>query len=110
MSGDIEIGELRTRLTLEAPSRTGDDGGGATVTWTTIAEVWARVRPTSGGETFDLDRVAGKVSHEIIIRHRAGVAPQMRFRAGTRVFDIRAAFDPDGRRRWTRCLTEERDL
>jgi head-tail adaptor len=34
----------------------------------------------------------------------------MRFRAGTRVFDIRAAFDPDQRRRWIKCLAEERDL
>ena len=29
MSADTPIGDLRTRLTLEAPSRTGDGGGGA---------------------------------------------------------------------------------
>lgn len=110
MSGDIHIGELRTRLTLEAPSRTGDGGGGAAVTWTNICELWARVRPFSGSESFALDRTAGTVGHEIVVRHRDGITPQMRFRSGTRVFDIRAVFDPDGRRRWTRCLAEERDL
>jgi len=110
VSGDIHIGELRTRLTLEAPSRTGDGGGGAAVTWTNICELWARVRPLSGGESFALDRTAGTVGHEIVVRHRDGITPQMRFRSGTRVFDIRAVFDPDGRRRWTRCLAEERDL
>lgn len=110
MSGDSHIGALRTRLTLEAPSRTGDGGGGAAVTWTSICELWARVRPFSGGESFALDRTAGTVGHEIVVRHRDGITPQMRFRSGTRVFDIRAVFDPDGRRRWTRCLAEERDL
>jgi SPP1 family predicted phage head-tail adaptor len=110
MSAATPIGELRTRLTLEAPSRTGDGGGGAAVTWSTVAEVWAAVRPTAAGESFDLGRVAGKITHEIVIRHRGGVVPEMRFRAGTRVFDIRAAFDPDARRRWIKCLAEERDL
>ena len=109
MSGDIHIGELRTRLMLEAPERAGDDGGGAAVTWTTVCELWARVRAVSGGESFALDRTAGTIGHEIVIRHRAGITPQMRFRSADRVFDIRAAFDPDGQRRWTRCLAEERD-
>ncbi|MEI9900809.1 MAG: phage head closure protein [Hyphomicrobium sp.] len=54
--------------------------------------------------------MSGKVSHEIIIRYRDDVTPQMRFKAGARLFDIAAAFDPDQRRRWLRCLAEERDL
>lgn len=110
MSGGIHIGELRTRLVLETPARSGDGGGGSAVTWSTLAEVWARVTASGGGEAFSLDRVSGKVSHEIVVRYRDGVTPAMRFRMGSRVFDIRAAFDPDGRRRWLRCLAEERDL
>ena len=74
------------------------------------AAVWAAVRATSGAERFELDRVEGKVTHEIVIRYRGDVAPEMRLRAGTRIFDIRAAVDPDARRRWLRCLAEERDL
>jgi SPP1 family predicted phage head-tail adaptor len=110
MSSETRIGDLRTRLTLEAPSRSGDGGGGSSVTWTTVAQVWAMVRPTAGNEAYELDRLAGRISHEIVIRHRTDAKPQMRFRAGTRVFDIRALFDPDGRGRWTKCLAEERDL
>lgn len=110
MSAAMHIGDLRTRLVLEAPSRAADGGGGAAVTWSAVAEVWGAVKPVAGAESYALDRLAGNVSHEIVIRYRGDVAPQMRFRAGPRVFDIRAAFDPDARRRWTKCLAEERDL
>jgi SPP1 family predicted phage head-tail adaptor len=110
MSAAMHIGELRTRLTLEAPSRAADGGGGASVTWDSVATVWASVRPAAGGESYALDRVAGKVSHEIVLRYRSGVTPEMRLRAGSRVFEIRAAFDPDQRRHWLKCLAEERDL
>jgi len=110
MSGAVRIGELRERLVLEAPSRDGDGGGGAAITWAEVAVVWARILPRSGTESQALDRLASTVSHEIVIRHRGDVVPEMRFRAGARVFDIRAAFDPDGQRRWLRCLAEEHDL
>jgi SPP1 family predicted phage head-tail adaptor len=110
MTAQAPIGEMKTRLTLEAPSRSGDGGGGADIVWETVAVVWAAVRPLSGDENFALDRVAGRLSHEIRIRHRTDVTLEMRFRDASRVYDIRAAFDPDGRRQWLRCLAEERDL
>lgn len=110
MSGGIHIGELRERLVLEAPSRAPDGGGGATVAWGEVAVLWAKVTARGGAESYELDRVAGKASHEIVIRHRGDVTPAMRFRLGARIFDIRAAFDADGRRQWLRCLAEERDL
>lgn len=107
---NVTVGELRTRLTLETQVRAGDGGGGAAIAWEPVATVWAAVRPLSGGEGFARDVVSGRLSHEIIIRHRGDVTPGKRFRAGARVYDIRAAFDPDGRRHWLRCLAEERDL
>ena len=104
------IGALRTRLTLEQASRTDDGGGGADISWQTVDEVWAAVRVTGGGEGLEADAVAGRLSHEIVLRYRADVTPAMRFRAGTRVYDIRAAFDPDGCRHWLKCLVQERDI
>lgn len=110
MSEATPIGTLRTRLVLEAPQRADDGGGGASVAWETVGEVWADLRAASGDESYALDRLAGSVSHVVVMRYRAGVTPQMRLRLDARVFDIRAAFDPDGRRTWTRCLVAERDL
>ena len=57
------IGALRERLTLEAPSRASDGGGGATVTWTTAAEMWGAVRPVTGEERLRHDGVSGRVTH-----------------------------------------------
>lgn len=110
MSEAMHIGALRTRLTLETSARAADGGGGSTVAWNAVASMWADVRATTGGEGFEADRVAGRVSHTIVIRHLVGVTAGMRFRTGARVFDIRAVLDPDNRRRWLRCLVEERDL
>jgi SPP1 family predicted phage head-tail adaptor len=104
------IGRLRHHLALEAASRTPDGGGGASETWTTVAEVWAGITPTSGTEAVDADALTGRVSHEIVFRYRPDVAPAMRLRGSTRLFEIAAVIDIDERRRWLKCLCVERDL
>jgi len=110
MTVNVSLGELRTRLVLEEANRTADEGGGSDVVWNAVDEVWAAVRPSGGGESFESDRVVGRLSHTIFIRYRNDVKPETRFRDGTRVYDIRAVFDPDSRRHWLRCLAQERDL
>ena len=102
----ITIGELKHRLMLEAPSRSPDGGGGASLTWEPVAELWGAIRPLTGGEGVEADGLKGRVTHEIWIRRRAGVVPEMRFALGSRLFDIRAALDAGGR--FLKCLVEER--
>lgn len=104
------IGKLRHRLTLEAPSRTEDGGGGAIPGWDAVAELWGAIESGSGDERIGADRVTGERQAVIVVRHRDGVGPSQRFRLGERLFHIRAVLDPDGRRRFLRCLCEERDL
>ncbi|WP_020086400.1 phage head closure protein [Hyphomicrobium zavarzinii] len=101
------IGEMRHRLSLQAPVATADGGGGATRVWSLVAEVWGALKPASGTESFEADRMSARVSHEIWIRHRAGVVPEMRFALGTRIFEIRAVIDVGERHRFMRCLVEE---
>ena len=104
----VSIGDLRSRLCIEAPVADPDGGGGVTRTWALVAEVWGAIRPVSGNETFAADGVSGRVSHEIWIRHRTGVSPEMRVSYGARIFEIRAAMDWGERHRFLRCLVEER--
>ena len=101
-----DIGALRERLTLESPSRADDGGGGAVVTWATVADVWAAVRPISGDERLRHDAVTARVTHEVWIRHRGDVVPAMRFTAGARILDIVAVLAP-ARRDRLQCLCEE---
>jgi SPP1 family predicted phage head-tail adaptor len=103
------IGALREVLTLEAPNRVADGGGGATVTWATVAELWAAVRPIGGEERLRADQIAGRVTHEVWIRHRPNVTPAMRFRSDARILDIVAVLGV-ARRNHLKCLCEERHL
>lgn len=104
----VPIGEMRHRLALQAPLASADGGGGVTRTWALVAEVWGALRPGTGSESFEADGTRGHVTHEIWIRHRTGLVPEMRFVLGARVFEIRAAIDSGERHRFLRCLVEER--
>jgi SPP1 family predicted phage head-tail adaptor len=103
-------GELRHPLTLEELEREEDEGGGFTETWIAVAEVSAAIRPLSGIESVEADRLAGRVTHEIALRYRPGVQPAMRFRKGARLFHIVSVVNLDERNAWLRCLCEEREL
>lgn len=107
MTGETS-GALRHRLTLEAPVRTEEEGGAASVAWTTVADVFAAITPGSGRELVAADGTAARATHAILIRWRPGVLPAMRFSGAGRVFDIHAVLDRDERRHWLECLCEER--
>lgn len=110
MDKSFLISLLRHRLTIEAPQRVADGAGGFVETWQAVADVWASIRPRGGGENLAGDRPSGHVTHEIWVRRRDIVTPRVRFRQGTRIFEIRAVLDVDERRRRFRCLCKERDL
>lgn len=108
--GRVRIGDLRQRLGIERAARAADGGGGAEETWERIADVWGAVIPLAGGERVEADAVTGHVTHEIWLRHRSDVRADMRFSLGARLFDVRAVIDFEERRRFLKCLCEERDL
>ena len=102
------IGQLRYRVVLQAPQRTEEDGGAATITWRDVAGIFAQIFPVTGREIVTADGTQGRVTHEVVIRAGVGAEPQMRIVEGTRVLHIHAVLDIDGRRRWLKCLCEER--
>ena len=104
------IGALRRRLTLETATRVADGGGGVTVSWSTVADLWAELKSLSGTEQFIAEGPQGKVTHEITIRRRTDVETAMRFRLGTRLFFIEAVLGRDGPEPFLRILAEERNL
>ena len=105
----MKIATLRDRLTLEQPVRTPDGGGGASVAWEPVAELWASVRPLSGDERHSHDQVVGRLTHAVWLRHRLGIVPAMRLRQGVRTYEIVAVLDTPSRTH-LKCLCEERSL
>ncbi len=104
------IGELRHRLTIQAERTTSDGGGGLSDPWAdpvAIATVWGKVEPLSGGERLHAAQIQDRLSHRIVIRHRAGITAAMRVVFGARIFNIRAVIDVDERGRFLELLCEE---
>lgn len=110
MKAPVTIGDLRHRITIEREVRSDDGAGGASVTWQPVADVFAAIWTRSSDENFVHDRIAGRATHDIWIRFRADIAPDMQVRWGERVFDVRGVIDVEDRGRWLKCPAEERDL
>lgn len=100
-------GRLRQRLGLETASETPDGAGGATLSWSVVASLWAEVIPLKAGEREVGEGLADLVTHRIVIRHRSDVAAGDRFTSGVRVFHIRGLTDPEEDGRYLTCLCEE---
>jgi SPP1 family predicted phage head-tail adaptor len=104
----VTIGALRHRMRLEQTDRVPDGGGGSVVSWSLITELWGSLEPLSGTEVIDADGLQGRVTHQVWLRYRSGVTPDMRLVLGPRKFDIRLVVDYGERRHHLRCLVEER--
>ncbi|MCP5083183.1 MAG: phage head closure protein [Alphaproteobacteria bacterium] len=104
----MRIAELRHKIQIQSPTRTEDGGGGGEVAWHTVAEVWAKIAPTSGREEINAEKRRGTISHKVTLRWRPGMGPTQRIVHGTRGLQIESATDPGERRRWLICGCVER--
>jgi SPP1 family predicted phage head-tail adaptor len=101
------FGRMIHRLGLEAPIIVPDTSGGAEVSYALIADVWGEVRPVTGDEGQNQDRLSAELSHVVSIRYRADVSPDYRFAFGTKKLHIRAVILRDGRHRYLDCRCQE---
>ena len=103
------IGDLRRLLRLEVAVDTPDDVGGVTRSWRDLGSVWAALeRPGAGSaERDESDRREFATSYRATLRWRGDITGNHRLREGERIFAIRSAVDPDGRRRRLVCTVEE---
>jgi head-tail adaptor len=92
------IAAMRERFVIEQPVETPDAAGGASIVWVAGPAFWGRIEARGGREPVVGERVEPGVATRITLRFRTGLSAGMRLRAGSRLFSIRAAFDPDGQR------------
>ncbi|MAU62277.1 MAG: head-tail adaptor protein [Parvibaculum sp.] len=102
----IAIGEMRERVTLQSPQRTPDGAGGANITWTSGATVWAKVEERRGQERLAGGRLAAHAALTLTIRYRSGITTEMRVLWKERVLNITSLRDPDGRKRFLELTCE----
>ena len=97
------IGELDQRVSLQAASRIGDGGGGASLTWTEFASVWASVAPGGGSDDLGPDRNETITSYRVTLRRRTDVAAGQHVVTASLTLAIRNVLD-DGPRAATMTL------
>jgi SPP1 family predicted phage head-tail adaptor len=107
MAPTHDPGWLRHRVSIEAAAATPDTAGGATVAWSELMTLWARVDPAGGEERVVADHLSGIVTHLVTIRWRDDVTGGLRIAYRGRRFRILAVHDPDETRRYLVAKVEE---
>ena len=103
----IVIGARRRRFVLELPLESPDGFGGVIRTYAAGPQLWGAIEMIRGDEQIRARRPGQAITHRVRLRYRDGVTATHRLSCGPRRFHIRAAADPDGRRRELVCLVEE---
>lgn len=101
------IGRLRYKIALQSPTATDDGGGGHSVAWTTVANLWADIRPSGGDETYRQGKVQEKVTHKIYIRYRDTINTSYRINYDSRNFNIKNILNVDERDRYLELTCTE---
>lgn len=84
----ISAGELTERVVIEQATETQNSVGEATLSWSTFATVWAKVRAMSGREAERYGQVVGFAGHMVTIRALPGLTTGMRVIYRTRTLEI----------------------
>lgn len=80
---------LDKKLAIQTLTQVSDSQGGFTETWTTGVSVWGQIKPTKAYERFISQQNETPVSHDIIVRYRAGLNNKARFVYDARIFNIK---------------------
>mgnify|MGYP003319976012 CR=1 FL=1 len=94
------IGRMRHRVTIQSPTATVDTGGGRSIAWGTLKEVFADIQPVSASYKYKHGQETEEVTHKVIIRHRTDIGTNYRIKFGTRIFNIMGIINPDERDRF----------
>lgn len=98
---------LNKRLTIEQRDTIQDSVGQTIEAWQEVDTVWGSLRPIRGREFFSASGQRAEITHEVIIRHGATVAPRDRIVSGQRVFDVQSVINIDERRRYLKLMVIE---
>jgi SPP1 family predicted phage head-tail adaptor len=106
---NIKAGYLDRKITIQQPSDSADGEGGTVRTWTTYVTTFASIQPFKGMEIFSADQVFSEQWVRMLIRYRPSqpISTAMRVQYGSKVYEIRQAYDKAAQRRMVEMLCQE---
>jgi len=103
----ISIGRLRYKCELKSPTDTSDGAGGRSQTYSTIANIFADIRPMGGDEAYRQGKVQTKNTHKIYMRQRSDMSADYIIVYEGRTFQIQNIKNVDERDRFFEITATE---
>jgi len=104
-----QAGQLDRRITIQSFTTTTDDFGEVVKSFTTLAEVWAKVEDKRGNEGEDGNQLVATKRVEFLIRYRSDINEQMRIQYNNETYKIEAILNADSRKAFQKIVTRWAD-
>lgn len=104
-----QAGQLDRRITIQSFTTTTDDFGEVVKSFTTLAEVWAKVEDKRGSEGEDGNQLVATKRVEFLIRYRSDINEQMRIQYNNETYKIEAILNADSRKAFQKIVTRWAD-
>jgi len=102
-------GQLDRRITIQSFTTTTDDFGEVVKSFTTLAEVWAKVEEKRGNEGEDGNQLVATKRVEFFIRYRSDINEQMRIVYNNETYKIETILNADARKAFQKIVTRWAD-
>lgn len=102
-------GQLDRRITIQSFTTTTDDFGEVVKSFTTLANVWAKVEEKRGDEGEDGNQIVATKRVEFFIRYRSDVNEQMRIIYNNETYRIESILNADSRKAFQKIVTRWAD-
>ena len=95
-------GLLKHVVTFQRKARVRKATGGFTESWSTLSGAPTRgfMKPLSGSEAYQADRVEAKTRNRLVVRYFSGLTEEDRVSFNSRVYNIRYIQNPEFADRW----------
>lgn len=102
-------GDFDQRITIQTLSEAADDFGQHIQTFSTLANVWARVEEKSGNESELGNQIVARKRVDFVIRYKTGLNERMRVVYRGNTYKIQSIINEDARKAFMRITTEITD-
>jgi len=102
-------GDLDQQITIQTLSEAANDFGQRVQTFSTLANVWAKVEERSGNETENGNQIVATKRVDFVIRYKTGLNEMMRIVYRGNTYKIQSIINEDARKAFMKITTEITD-